>query len=34
MARNVEIYTRHGYVETGRRIDNGFSRVFMTKRIG
>ncbi|MEN3165226.1 GNAT family N-acetyltransferase [Tistrella mobilis] len=34
MARNVAIYARHGYVETGRRIDNGFSRVFMTKRIG
>lgn len=34
MTRNVEIYARHGYVETDRRVDNGFSRVFMTKTIG
>lgn len=34
MTRNIEIYTRHGYVETDRRLHDGFSRVFMTKIIG
>jgi ribosomal protein S18 acetylase RimI-like enzyme len=33
MARNQRIYTRFGYVETGRRIENGFERLFYAKRL-
>lgn len=31
MAENLAIYPRLGYVETGRRSDNGFDRVFFEK---
>ncbi|MEN2976651.1 GNAT family N-acetyltransferase (plasmid) [Tistrella bauzanensis] len=34
MARNIVLYGRLGYQETERRVDEGFSRVFMTKQIG
>ena len=31
MTENVEIYTRRGYVETERRTERGFPRVYMAK---
>jgi hypothetical protein len=34
MARNIALYTKRGYVETDRREEKGFSRVFMAKRVG
>lgn len=34
MARNIALYGRLGYQETERRVDEGFSRVFMAKQIG
>ncbi|GGB44289.1 N-acetyltransferase [Tistrella bauzanensis] len=34
MARNIALYGRLGYQETDRRVDEGFSRVFMAKQIG
>lgn len=33
MARNVAIYEKRGYVVTDRRMDHGFDRVFMAKRL-
>jgi GNAT superfamily N-acetyltransferase len=33
MERNIALYARLGYVETERRLDEGFRRVFMTKRL-
>ncbi len=33
ITENLTYYRRHGYVEVGRRIDEGFSRVFFTKRL-
>ncbi len=33
MARNQRIYELLGYVEDGRRTDNGFERVFYSKRL-
>jgi GNAT superfamily N-acetyltransferase len=33
MARNIALYARLGYVETDRREDEGFRRVFMAKRL-
>ena len=33
MAANIALYTRIGYVETERRTEAGFDRVFMTKRL-
>ncbi len=33
MTENIAIYTRHGYVETGRRVENGLHRVYMEKRL-
>ncbi len=33
MVENVTLYTRLGFVETGRGRDNGYDRVFMTKRL-
>lgn len=34
MAENIVLYTRLGFVETGRGRDAGYERVFMTKRLG
>ncbi len=31
MTENIEIYTRRGYVETDRRTERGFPRVYMAK---
>jgi GNAT superfamily N-acetyltransferase len=31
MAENIALYTRFGFVETGRGIEAGYDRVFMTK---
>lgn len=31
MIENIEIYARRGYVETGRRTERGFPRVYMAK---
>jgi GNAT superfamily N-acetyltransferase len=33
MARNIVLYARLGYVETERREEDGFRRVFMAKRV-
>jgi GNAT superfamily N-acetyltransferase len=33
MIENLAFYPRLGYVETGRRTDTGFERVFFTKRL-
>lgn len=33
MVENVALYTRLGFVETGRDHQDGYDRVFMTKRI-
>jgi len=33
MTENIAIYSRHGYAETGRRIENGLHRVYMEKRL-
>jgi ribosomal protein S18 acetylase RimI-like enzyme len=33
MLSNIALYARLGYVETGRRVEDGFARVFMAKRI-
>lgn len=30
----LAIYTRFGYVETQRRLDEGYRRVFMEKSLG
>jgi ribosomal protein S18 acetylase RimI-like enzyme len=32
MTENIALYTRLGFVETGRGRENGYDRVFMTKR--
>jgi GNAT superfamily N-acetyltransferase len=34
MVENIAIYTARGYVETGRRREKGFDRVYMEKRVG
>ena len=34
MTENVALYTRLGFVETGRGHEAGYDRVFMTKRLG
>lgn len=34
MTENIALYTRLGFVETGRGNDCGYDRVFMTKRLG
>src|SRR5258708_7495366 len=34
MTENIVLYTRLGFVETGRGHDAGYDRVFMTKRLG
>src|SRR5437588_8744403 len=34
MTENIALYTRLGFVETGRGHDAGYDRVFMTKRFG
>ncbi|MBK1660670.1 GNAT family N-acetyltransferase [Paracraurococcus ruber] len=34
MARNIALYERRGFAETGRQVEKGFSRVFMAKRVG
>lgn len=34
MTENLLIYPRLGYVETGRRTQDGFNRVFFEKRLG
>lgn len=34
MARNIALYARRGFAETGRREAKGFARVFMAKRVG
>jgi GNAT superfamily N-acetyltransferase len=33
MTENIALYTRLGFVETGRGNDAGYDRVFMTKRL-
>ena len=33
MTENIAIYGRQGYVETGRRVENGLHRVYMEKRL-
>ena len=33
MIENIALYTRLGFVETGRARDAGYDRVFMTKRL-
>lgn len=33
MTENIALYMRLGYVETERRSEHGFERVFMTKRL-
>jgi ribosomal protein S18 acetylase RimI-like enzyme len=33
MTENIALYTRLGFVETGRGHDSGYDRVFMTKRL-
>jgi len=33
MLSNVALYARCGFVETDRRVEDGFPRVFMTKRL-
>jgi GNAT superfamily N-acetyltransferase len=33
MVQNIAIYTGRGYVETGRRTEKGFQRVYMEKRL-
>ena len=33
MTENVAYYPRHGFVETHRRTDNGFPRVFFSRRL-
>jgi N-acetylglutamate synthase-like GNAT family acetyltransferase len=33
MTENHDYYRRHGYVETHRAVDDGFARVFFTKRL-
>jgi ribosomal protein S18 acetylase RimI-like enzyme len=33
MTENIALYTRLGFVETGRGRANGYDRVFMTKRL-
>jgi ribosomal protein S18 acetylase RimI-like enzyme len=34
MTENIALYRRLGFVETGRRHDASYDRVFMTKRLG
>ena len=34
MTTNIRLYERHGYRETHRAQEDGFARVFLTKRIG
>jgi GNAT superfamily N-acetyltransferase len=34
MTENLSIYPRLGYIETGRRTEHGFNRVFFEKRLG
>jgi ribosomal protein S18 acetylase RimI-like enzyme len=34
MTENIALYTRLGFVETGRGQEAGYNRVFMTKRLG
>jgi ribosomal protein S18 acetylase RimI-like enzyme len=34
MTENITLYTRLGFVETGRGHEAGYDRVFMTKRLG
>jgi ribosomal protein S18 acetylase RimI-like enzyme len=34
MIENIALYTRLGFVETGRGREAGYDRVFMTKRLG
>jgi ribosomal protein S18 acetylase RimI-like enzyme len=33
MTENIRLYSRLGYVETGRRDEDGFARVYFTKRL-
>ena len=33
MSENIVLYTRLGFIETGRGHENGYDRVFMTKRL-
>jgi hypothetical protein len=34
MVENQAIYARLGYEETDRRVEDGFARVFLRKRLG
>ncbi len=34
MTENLAYYSRRGYIETGRRTDEGFTRVFFSKHLG
>ena len=33
MTENLALYPALGYVETGRRVEDGFSRVYFSKRL-
>ncbi len=33
MSQNLSIYPHLGYVETGRRIEDGFNRVYFEKKL-
>ena len=33
MLAHIALYTRLGYVETARRVEDSFARVFMAKRL-
>ena len=34
MTENIAYYPRHGFTETGRRTENGFTRVFFSRPVG
>jgi GNAT superfamily N-acetyltransferase len=34
MVNNIAIYSGRGYIETGRKVEKGFSRVYMAKPVG
>jgi hypothetical protein len=34
MVENRRLYARLGYAETGRRVEDGYRRVFFRKRLG
>ena len=34
MSENLSLYARIGYVEYDRRVEHGYGRVFMRKKLG